>query len=754
MRSCVGSSLVITALLLAACAGPRALSPAEREPLVRESARRQPLPDEVERAAGRLAALTLADQPDTAAEILAAIQEHDAGLEAQGERPSGLSDNGLDLLNSLDGTSSYPERAQQLLERRDIDPVLRRRLERYLESQPLRVAERRLREDRVRKVGSIFNQLVAPVSRFFVGGAVPTIESGRAAIASLLLMHSFPEATTQERQALRAYQEFLERNPDAPESERVAKEIARYERKLHRQLHGQALEAAERAMKAGHPDATLAHLDRADRLVPDDRRAASLRVRAKREQERRDVAIQRSLGAREVVGIPLDPETAAEFEQLALAVLEAPPDQVARHAAAWEDRHNGGPLWDEARFLQAYWHLAHNEEDEFFRAMKEVAGLDPRRSTMARHARWLINDPEQNPHAFYRAARRADRKQRASWILLGKHARGPTRRGLPWPLEWILSLPGFATSLVTMPVRLLQYPGARPRFGGGVLYAGRRYLARFPEGQHAEEVHRELEGLYAIREHWSQALKHHRARANPDPKRVATYRERIAERTLDAAELHRRLDVRAAIYRSVLNEYSDTPQAERARSELKELVLNASPQRIRLSKEFLREYPELWAPGALGLRPELLDGEEENGEMADEGITLLGRTWVRISLVGKEPVVEEVPREDFARFIAALEEVSYRRLVTDERERPEPDPQRDLFFERARLGLLDEADVRPSARSEALFLSTAEKHGKIRRTESILPVEIVLQGGLEDFGLAAFPRVRLPSETPDAFLYR
>jgi hypothetical protein len=140
--------------------------------------------------------------------------------------------------------------------------------------------------------------------------------------------------------------------------------------------------------------------------------------------------------------------------------------------------------------------------------------------------------------------------------------------------------------------------------------------------------------------------------------------------------------------------------------------------------------------------------------MADEGITLLGRTLVRISLVDKEPVVEKVPRDDFARFIAALEEVSYRRLVTDERERPEPDPQRDLFFERARLGLLDEADVRPSARSEALFLSTAEKHGKIRRAESILPVEIVLQGGLEDFGLAAFPRVRLPGETPDAFLYR
>jgi len=746
-------SLLPVALVLASCAGPRELSPAERKPMAHATPPRQPLPDAVERTAGRMAALVLADRPDSAAELLTLIEEHDAELEARGEPPSGLMDNGIDLLNTLDGSRSYLQHAHEMLERDDVDPRLRRRLERYLDSQPLRLAERRLREDRVIKFGSVINRITAPVSQFLFGGQVPTVETGRAAIASLLLMHSFPEATIQERQALRAYQEFVERYPDAPEREEVTQKIARYERELRHQLYVEALEAAERAEKARVPEAVLMHLDRADRLIPDEPEAQKLRARAETARTQRDQHILESLGARSLVGIRLDPETKAELEQLAVVVLQAPFDEIARHAAAWEDRHAAGPLLDEMRFLKAYWYLAQDQEDEFVRALTEIAKLDLRQSNMARHARRFLTDPEQNPYAFYRAAQRSDRRDRVRWIMLGPRARGRIRRDLPRPIEWILSIPSFAVSLATSPIRLLQYRGARPQFGGAVLDTGNRYLAHFPGGQHADEVNRVLEKLSAIRGRWSQALEHLQARADPDPEKTADYREKIAKRTLAAARMQRRLDVRAAIYRSILTKYEDTPQAEQAATELQELIRNASPQNIRLSKEFLKQYPQLWAPGALGLHPELLDGDKHNGEIAEEGITLLGRTVVEVSLVDTESVVQNVPRENFIRFIAALEEVSYQRLVIDERERPEPDPQRDLFFERARLGLLEDADRRPAARSNAVFMSTFEKYG-VRRPGNILPLELVLQGGLEDFGLAAFPRIRVPGQTPDAFLYR
>ena len=36
----------------------------------------------------------------------------------------------------------------------------------------------------------------------------------------------------------------------------------------------------------------------------------------------------------------------------------------------------------------------------------------------------------------------------------------------------------------------------------------------------------------------------------------------------------------------------------------------------------------------------------------------------------------------------------------------------------------------------------------------ILPFDIVFQGSLSDLSMGAFPRMRKPRETPDAFLYR
>jgi len=126
---------------------------------------------------------------------------------------------------------------------------------------------------------------------------------------------------------------------------------------------------------------------------------------------------------------------------------------------------------------------------------------------------------------------------------------------------------------------------------------------------------------------------------------------------------------------------------------------------------------------------------------------------VRVHLEDQEPVDRDIPPQNFARFISMLEEVRYHHLVTDRREVAEPDPQRDLFFERARLGLIDKADSRPAARSAFQVLGRREKHGYVMRREAILPVELVVGGGAGDFGLYAYPRLIPPRETPDAFLY-
>ena len=71
-----------------------------------------------------------------------------------------------------------------------------------------------------------------------------------------------------------------------------------------------------------------------------------------------------------------------------------------------------------------------------------------------------------------------------------------------------------------------------------------------------------------------------------------------------------------------------------------------------------------------------------------------------------------------------------------------------------RLGLAEKPDLRSSAHSTYVFESTRERFGIVRGREPILPFDIVVQGDLSRLGIAAFPRWRVPRETPDAFLYR
>ncbi|HET6303930.1 MAG TPA: hypothetical protein VFG80_04050 [Myxococcota bacterium] len=103
--------------------------------------------------------------------------------------------------------------------------------------------------------------------------------------------------------------------------------------------------------------------------------------------------------------------------------------------------------------------------------------------------------------------------------------------------------------------------------------------------------------------------------------------------------------------------------------------------------------------------------------------------------------------------MALLEEASLRSARLDPDLEAAPDADRDLFFERALLGLADAPDPRAAAESTYVFESARERYGMVRARESILPVDLVLQVSGTDLGLGAFPRVRPPKPTEDAVLY-
>src|SRR5690606_5286499 len=108
----------------------------------------------------------------------------------------------------------------------------------------------------------------------------------------------------------------------------------------------------------------------------------------------------------------------------------------------------------------------------------------------------------------------------------------------------------------------------------------------------------------------------------------------------------------------------------------------------------------------------LLDGRAHNGELHPEGVRLVGGRVLEFALLARsgdedaEPVrmQRRVSEERLGRLVAMLEETASRNALLDPLAEQAPDSLRDLFFERARLGLADETDPRPSATSTYAFV--------------------------------------------------
>ena len=632
-----------------------------------------------------------------------------------------------------------------MLERDDLDPMLRSRLEDHVEEHPLRVAERSLADDRLFKIGSITNRIVAPLAALAEGGVLDPISTIRSAIDSLLAIGELPEATPRERRALHEWEKFVARYPDAPQSAALMQKVERYREKRREGEHDEALASAQRSFRAGSPDAALLHLDRADLLDPGDEQARALRRRAREWRDRRDAALREMMASE-----PGRPDETGGVENLARALLLEPMDALgARASRLVEDAE--AHVADEIWFVASFDESAGHDEEAFLAALRE-AGEQIHDGNLGRHARALHASPSRNPYKYYHDAVWDDRRDRVGWVLFAGQGFDRRYENLPHWLDALFSLPSRFSALFTAPSRVMSYPLQRERFGNRVMQSGERYLERYPRGVHANEVHEELESLYAARGDLPQALAHHEAQLEPSPRRLERYHEQVATALLAAAEEETRADVKIAMLRTVMTSHADTPQAAGARDALQTYMERLSPQRIRISREFMVEFPELRGASGLGLSESLFDGDDDNGELADEGVTLLGRSYIELALVDRSPLVLEIRPARLARFVAGVEDASYRRVVGGEREQPKADPQRDLYFERVRLGLVDKADFRPSARSDATYLGTNELQRRPRLP--VLPVELVLRGSIESLSLSAFPRIRLPADEPDAFLYQ
>ncbi len=713
------------------------------------------VPDETDLALRDLGRALLADDARAVDAAVERVARLDAERSEAGEGASGALPYALDARHArIDDPALYRSVSALLLERRDVPPALRARLEQEVDDDPLQLAEARLRDARTLRFGRIFNALSEAAGRSVSNTMLLAYRVATAVLYVAVAERTDDELSLPERQALAHWKQFVEQHPEAPEAPAVVARIEEAQARWYRTQLERSVHAAERALDRDDARLGLALSERAVRYAPEDDRARALLARAERETGEERARLSRSERA------ALRPGAAApEARALSLALLGSPAGDAERiEVAAAPLAEGSGPAADEARFASA---LAAGETGARGAMWDELESLSDRPSPMARHAAAAVLSPEQNPYRFWRGARRAARGDRVRFVLFGPLAEGPRDRPrIARPVEYLLELPALLPMLTGLPQRLVRAPFVRDERRSPAVFAA-RYLEREPEGEHAREVRGWLVRHLERRGNPAGALAVVEADPEAEGGDLARLRVEASAQALTFALEEEDLPTRVALLRKVGREYEGTPAARLAVDELRRTVREATPQHIRISRGFLTENPSVAGPGGLALRPELLDGDAGNGELHPDGVALLGGREVEIAYLGEgadprdEPVLrrQRVSGERVQRVIAVLEEASLRKALTDPAYPVEYDADRDLFFERARLGLADQEHPSLEARSRYAFRGIRERYGLVRRRESILPVELVVQGSIDDLTLGAFPRIRLPKRTPDAFLY-
>ena len=582
---------------------------------------------------------------------------------------------------------------------------------------------------------------------------------GRALLKYAADLYSQEALSLQQRQALAHWKTFIRRNPEAPEVEELVPRVESAEARWLETQRDRALRTSRRALDRGQVRLALIYADRGMRHDPEDREASQLRDRAaallleQREERHRSVAFSPRDSA-EVVP--------ASARRLSLALLD-PDGDVEGAALALLAADEDGPLADEAQYALATADGEAGREVAMWDRLEDIAEADPEDSNMSRHARALVGDPMRNAYEAFDDARWRSHLDRALFVLFGPFYRGLPERRLPAPIALAMDLPAAAQTLMSAPVRLLQLPFAEtlPRTRVAAIH-GRRYLTQNPEGEHADEVRDWLEDFEEDRGNAIAVLHLAETREDVDADDMADLREEAAHQMLRATRRESNRDLRNAMYRRIASDFPETSSGQRAGDLARDELEYATPQQIRLTRGFLEENPQVAGVDGLGLKPQLLDDDPSNGELHGEGVALLGGRIIEVSFVNTSGDPEDPPQlrreklsEDrLARFVSQIQETTYENAMEDADDTVAADAHRDAFFERARLGLADQVDRRALAESTYRYEGLRERYGMVRGRESILPFDIVLQGNLGDLSLGAFPRIRKPRETPDAFLYR
>ncbi|MCP4905002.1 MAG: hypothetical protein GY910_08470 [bacterium] len=675
----------------------------------------------------------------------------------------------IDLRNAtLDDPIAYRTASRRLRRRSGLDPRLGGRLDRTIGDDPLKLAGRRQFDGWHRLWARSFNAVSQPLGNSVITGFV--IAPFQLANS---LIHYFAEFSNHEplsftdRQALSLRQEFLARHPTTSATPELEKKVERDVLLLEKTLALRRVRSAESAVGAAAPALAHHHAIAAIEILsshPDQN--SRTRKQAVRLVESTEASLKERarLGSRSLEAIATRPEFREAELTLATTLLANTIDRESfiSHLDAYRD--TAGPeALGRTEFIRALSQHENGFEAAARKRLLRVSGRSAERDAMARHAHALLENDWQNPHGAFERLERKGSRNRLAWRLAGEWVKRPRYPNLPTPVAYLIDTPTIVMTIILAPLRAIISPWTGvPDFQRATALAGYRYLIRFPEGEQQRPVIRWLYEYERDEERWGRALRMADWIREFDPEERAELVEKTAEERSARVERLDRRDLRGSILRGIAQEFPDSAGGQLAGLQARKEREEASPQSIRITKEFLLENPSVAGRGGLGLNSKLLNDDPTDGELHPEGIVLRGGRVLELRLIAEggddedppEPRVRKISKKRLARTAAALAEAVQLNSLIDVDARQAADANRDTYLERAGLQLTEDVDARPAAQSSFVYRSLRERYGMVRGRDSILPFDLVFRGSLGDFTLGAFPRWRLPRETQDAFLYR
>jgi hypothetical protein len=637
----------------------------EFDPFEKPPVAPQFFPDEVDKRARELLIDSLTNRKAAIEEHVKFFQTEDRRLQKQHGSSTGLAEPAQDLLNNTINERERYLAAQRQALKNTSSPERKKYLQAIIDEDDLTRADQLTRQSSVNELGGVFNRLLSSVdlvgvaSGNYVGAAAET-----AIGQAYSLLNS--EMSVEERRALARHMDHLKRYPNDPRNGKIVKEIEELEKKKTAALIRKQLDHSKQAAQKGDTDKALFYAEIASYLDGRSKTAqAELQKLSKfylQQMERQNHGLSAQ------VEKAASAEQQEDVEELLRALSLRDQQKIAEQAANLEKKYAGRPLAESARDALSVALEMQGRHDEAKKIIERLASSAKTPGAQKRAAA-LLQSPEYNLLATFQEARSERRVESVKYVLLGEDL---LKKNLIYAAGAVAAAgPAGAVTLgaanaMMVGNNLINVLSNNPVSAQSVIDAGVAYVRNHPGSDSATEVYKILADTYEEKGMIDKAIGYHELAGTPKEK-LSSLKQKAATALLNAATKSKGRGTQEYYLTTLIDQYPESPAAAEATKKLAELA-KTDNHGLRMSKQFLKENPELFGPAGLGLKATLFDGNPRNMELADRGVNVTGGNELLIyyqTASGVRSQSYPLPRQTSERFFVTLRQKNHAVAMAD-----------------------------------------------------------------------------------------